>query len=229
MPTEVQARKILVVDDDRRLLAMVRRGLVLEGFDVQVAAGAREALNILRSEPPDMVVLDVMMPEIDGFELCRRIRRAGDCAILMLTARDAVTDRVAGLESGADDYLVKPFAFEELVARIRAVLRRKAQLANEGPLLCYEDLVMDPGRREVRRGGQSLDLTTREFDLLEMFLRSPGHVLTRSRIIAELWEADFPIESNVIDVHVANLREKLERHEARRLIRTHRGVGYSLR
>lgn len=231
MPTESATRRILVVDDDRRLLSMLRRGLTLEGFDVDTAAGSRDALAFLRDRQPDLVVLDVMMPGVDGFELCRRIRRATDTSILMLTARDAVTDRVTGLEAGADDYLVKPFAFEELLARIKAVLRRKtAETADrQAGMLSFEEVSMDLGRREVRRAGREIALTAREFDLLELFLRNPGQVLTREQIFDSVWGADPRAESNVIEQHISNVREKLEEHGGRRLIQTMRGAGYSLR
>jgi two-component system response regulator MprA len=222
-------RQILVVDDDPRVLSMLRRGLTLEGFDVATAEGGRAALDHLHSATPDLVVLDVMMPGVDGFELCRRIRKTGETGILMLTARDAVPDRVTGLEAGADDYLAKPFAFEELVARIRAVLRRKVTEQGDQTLLQFEDVALDLRRREARRGEVALTLTTREFDLLAFFIRNAGHVVTREQIFERVWGGDFSSESNVIEVHVANVREKLEVNGGRRLIQTVRGAGYALR
>ncbi len=226
--TDDRPARVLVVDDDRRTLSMLRRGLLLEGFEVTTASGSREALAALREEPQDLVVLDVMMPGVDGFELCRRIRKTDDVGVLMLTARDAVGDRVTGLEAGADDYLVKPFAFEELVARIRAIMRRRSTETGGAQQLAFADIRMDPGRRQVWRAGEPLAFTAREFDILALFLRNAGQVLTREQIFERVWGQELPVESNAIEVHVANVREKLE-HHGRRLIQTVRGVGYALR
>ena len=220
--------RILVVDDDPRVLSLMHRGLSFEGYAVDVAADGKEALAIARDRPPDLVVLDVMMPELDGLEVCRRLRSADRAvAILMLTGRANVPDRVAGLEAGADDYLTKPFAFEELVARIRALLRRV--LPTEDDRLRFADLVVTPSTRDVERAGAALELTTREYELLEFFLRHPRQVLSRDLIFSRVWGSDFLGESNVIDVHVMRLRDKLEAAGGARLIHTIRGAGYSLR
>lgn len=226
--TDERSPRVLVVDDDRRTLSMLRRGLLLEGFDVTTAPGSREALAALRDGAQDLVVLDVMMPGVDGFELCRRIRKTDDVGVLMLTARDAVGDRVTGLEAGADDYLVKPFAFEELVARLRAIMRRRNSEAGGAQQLTFADVRMDPGRRQAWRGGVTLTLTAREFDILALFIKNAGQVLSRDQIFERVWGEELPVESNVIEVHVANVREKLEQHGGR-LIQTVRGVGYALR
>ena len=219
---------ILVVDDDSRILSMMRRGLSFAGYTVDLAADGEEALRMARDHTPDMVVLDVMLPGLDGLEVCRRLRAGDrDLPILMLTARDRVPDRVAGLDAGADDYLVKPFAFDELLARMRALLRRARPLEDE--ILHYANLVLDPNTREVTRGGQRIELTAKEYELLEFFLRHPRQVLSRELIFDRVWGSDFLGGSNVIDVHVMRLREKLESFGDPRLIYTVRGAGYSLR
>jgi two-component system response regulator MprA len=217
---------ILVVDDDPRILSVVSRGLHFEGYDVQTAADGAEALRIARENPPNAVVLDVMLPGIDGLEVCRRLRRGTNVPILMLTARDAVPDRIAGLDSGADDYLIKPFDFDELVARIRALLRR-TQAQQEEVLTCA-DLRLHTSAREAYRGGRRIELTTREYELLLLFLRNPRHVLTREQILDRVW-GDLSVDSNAIEVHIGRLRDKLEAHGEERLIQTVRGAGYALR
>jgi two-component system response regulator MprA len=220
--------RILAVDDDPKILSLMRRGLAFAGYAVDLAPDGETALTVARDRPPDLVVLDVMLPGMDGLEVCRRLR-AGEpnLPILMLTAKDRVPDRVAGLDAGADDYLVKPFAFDELLARIRALLRRARPL--EGDQLSFADLTLDPRTREVFRGDRSIDLTTREYDLLEFFLRHPRQVLSRDQLFQGVWGSDFLGGSNVIDVSVMRLREKLEAGGEPRLIQAIRGVGYSLR
>ena len=220
---------VLVVDDDRRLLAALRRGLSLRGFDVALARDSGEALVYLRGRQPDIIVLDIMLPGMDGLNLCQLVHETVTVPILMLTARDSVPDRVAGLEAGADDYLVKPFAFDELVARIQALLRRGRPSAPPTERLSYGDLALDRKAWSVVRGGERLTLTVTEFRLLEQFMRSPEQVLTREELVAGLWGEDSPVESDVIDVHVSNLRQKIEVGGRTRVIQTIRGVGYILR
>jgi two-component system, OmpR family, response regulator MprA len=222
----VQTR-ILVVDDDPRIAASVRRALVYEGYEVQVAADGRAALDLARDQPPDLVVLDLMLPCIDGMEVCRRLRADGDVPILMLTARDGTADRVQGLDSGADDYLVKPFAYEELLARVRALLRRRAP--REERVLRFAELELDADAHEVRRGGRAIVLTALEFELLKHFLQNPRRVLSRVQLLDAVWGFDFSATSNVVDVYVGYLRAKLEECGEPRLIHTVRGVGYVLR
>ena len=220
--------RVLVVDDDPKIRTVVRRGLAYEGYRVVEAASGEEGLEKAREHLPDLVVLDVMMPGLDGLEVTRRLRSAGDdVAILMLTARDEIKDRVEGLETGADDYLVKPFSFEELLARVHALLRRKA--APSGEVLRYEDLELDVDAREARRGGRIIELTTTEFNLLLLFLRHPRKVLTRDVIMEHVWAYDFDGESNVLEVYVRYLRSKLEANGEARLIHTVRGAGYVLK
>jgi len=221
--------KILVVDDERAVRESLRRALELEGYEIELAEDGREALERLAAESqPDVLVLDVLMPGVDGLEVCRRLRRAGSrLPVLMLTARDAVENRVAGLDAGADDYLTKPFALEELLARIRALLRRSGDGAGE--VLRFADLELHPGTREVRRGGELIELTRTEFSLLELFLRNPRQVLTRSIIFERVWGYDFGYGSNSLDVYVGYLRRKTEAGGRPRLIHTVRGVGYALR
>jgi two-component system response regulator MprA len=219
--------RILVVDDDPRLAASVRRALVYDGHEVEVAADGPAALAAARDRPPDAVVLDVMLPGLDGIEVCRRLRAAGDVPILMLTARDAIGDRVLGLDSGADDYLVKPFAHDELLARIRALLRRRAPARHE--TLRFADLVMDVDSREVRRGDRTIELSALQFSLLEHFLRNPRIVLDRDRLLEVVWGMDADTASNVVDVYVGYLRRRLEGPDEPRLIQTVRGFGYVLR
>jgi two-component system response regulator MprA len=223
--------RILVVDDERAVRESLRRALELEGYDVELAGDGQEALDRFESEPGpalDALLLDVLMPGVDGLEACRRIRRAGSrVPILMLTARAEVENRVEGLDAGADDYVTKPFALEELLARLRALLRRTAE--GSGEALRFDDLELDPKTREVRRGGEPIELTRTEFSLLELFLLNPRQVLTRSLIFERVWGYDFGATSNSLDVYVGYLRRKTEAGGRPRLIQTVRGVGYALR
>ena len=219
--------QILVADDDVMISTSVRRALVYEGYAVVVAADGAEALEAARDHRPDLVILDVMMPKLDGIEVCRRLRADGDVPVLMLTARDTVADRVLGLDSGADDYLVKPFAYEELLARVRSLLRRREPGARE-TLRC-EDLVADVEAFEVRRGDRQIELTALEFRLLAYFLRNQRIVLSRSRILEAVWGLDVETTSNIVDVYVRYLRSKMEGAGETRLIHTVRGAGYVLR
>jgi two-component system response regulator MprA len=246
--------RVLVVEDDPKVLSALRRGLALEGYEVEAAEDGPGALKLAAERPPDVAILDVMLPGMSGLEVCDRLRRgaypgSGGAAgaagppgqngqgsqgapsafpILLLTARDTVQDRVAGLDRGADDYLVKPFAFDELLARLRALLRR-ARPAGGDEYLRYGELEVSPSTREAWRAGEPLSLTAREFDLLEFFLRYPRRVLTRARILEQVWGYDYLGGSNVIDVYVRVLREKMEAGGKPRLIQTVRGVGYALR
>jgi two-component system, OmpR family, response regulator MprA len=221
--------RILVVDDERAVRESLRRALDLEGYDVELAEGGQEALDLLgKGNQPDALVLDVLMPGVDGLAVCKRLRRAGNqIPILMLTARAEVENRVAGLDAGADDYVTKPFALEELLARLRALLRR----AGPGPseALRFADLELDPGTREVRRDGERIELTRTEFSLLELFMLNPRQVLTRSIIFERVWGYDFGFASNSLDVYIGYLRRKTEAGGKPRLIQTVRGVGYALR
>jgi len=221
--------RILVVDDEPAVRDAVRRALVLSGYTVDVADGGGAAVAALAAEAPDAVVLDVAMPGVDGLEVCRRLRASGDrTPVLMLTARDTVADRVEGLDAGADDYLVKPFALEELLARLRALLRRTGP-AEPGATLRFADLELDPAARTVTRAGRRVDLTRTEFALLELLLRNPRVVLTRGVIHERIWGYDFGPGSNALGVYVGYLRRKLEAGGESRLIQTVRGVGYVLR
>lgn len=222
------AEHILIIEDDHHIAAMLRRGLIFEGFEAEVAYDGRAGLDAARDRMPDLVVLDLMLPEIDGMEVCRRLRAVGDVPILILTARESVPDRVAGLDAGADDYMVKPFAFEELLARVRALLRRHKS-PDSPEVLRFADLELDTGTRQARRGSRMIDLTAKEYDLLHMFLRHPRQVLTREQIFDDVWQYDFGGESNIIEVYVRYLRNKLEAEGEPRLIHTARGVGYALR
>ncbi len=219
--------RILVVDDDPEISSFIKRGLAYEGYTIDTAADGTEALAKARDHEPDLVILDVMMPGLDGIEVSKRLRAGGDVPILMLTARGTVADRVAGLDSGADDYVVKPFAFDELLARVRALLRRREPKQLE--VLRFSDLSLDTGTREVKRGNDAIELTAQEFSLLELFLRNPRQVLKRSLIYERVWGFDFGGESNVIEVYVRYLRSKLEVNGHSRLIHTVRGVGYVLK
>jgi two-component system response regulator MprA len=226
----VSAARILVVDDERALRDSLRRALALEGYVVELASDGAEALDRISSHEvePDAIVLDVLMPGVDGLEVARRLRAAGNrTPILMLTARDHVEDRVEGLDAGADDYVVKPFALEELFARMRALLRRAAP-EDDGPLR-FSDLELDPATREVSREGDRIELTRTEFALLELFIRNPRQVLTRSLIFERVWGYDFGLSSNSLDVYIGYLRRKTESGGKPRLIQTVRGVGYALR
>ncbi|MCL4313047.1 MAG: response regulator transcription factor [Actinobacteria bacterium] len=220
--------RVLVVDDDPAVRRSLERALKLEGYEVELAEGGRQALNVLMDHSPDAVVLDLMMPEIDGLEVCRRLRAAGDWTpILILTARDAVDDRVSGLDAGADDYLVKPFALAELLARLRALLRRHGE-DNSG-VLRFADLTLDQASHEVSRAGKPLALTRTEFSLLELFLNNPRQVLTREVILDRVWGYDFQTTSNSLEVYIGYLRRKTEEGGLPRLIHTVRGVGYILK
>ncbi len=223
--------RILVVDDDPAVRQALKRALRLEGYDVELASDGDEALETAAGDHPDAIVLDLAMPGLDGIEVCRRLRAAGNrVPVLMLTARDAVDDRVEGLDAGADDYVVKPFAVEELFARLRALLRRTGpDDEGDGAVLRFADLTLDPATFEVRRGDRLLELTRTEFLLVELFLRNPRQVLTRSTIYERVWGYDFGFGSNSLDVYIGYLRRKTEAGGAPRLIQTVRGVGYALR
>ncbi len=221
------SRCVLVVDDDTAVLSGLRRALALEGYEVLVAESGEAALATAASQPPDLVVLDVMLPDLDGLTICRRLRGSAPLPILLLTAKDTVPDRVAGLDSGADDYLVKPFAIDELLARVRALLRR-TQAPTEKTLQ-YADLRLDLDTREAERGGEPLRLTPREFELLALFLRHPRQVLSREQLCQRVWGFAFEGESNFVDVAVKELRKKLSAGDRPRLIQTVRGYGYALR
>jgi two-component system response regulator MprA len=219
--------KILVVDDERAVRESLRRALALEGYDVDLAADGEEALESVRRSEPDALILDVLMPGVDGLEVSRRLRRTGSkVPILMLTARDAIENRVEGLDAGADDYVTKPFALEELLARVRALLRRTT---GGEEVLRFADLELDPSTRQVTRDGQPIELTRTEFALLELFMLNPRQVLTRSVIFERVWGYDFGYASNSLDVYIGYLRRKTEAGGKPRLIQTVRGVGYALR
>jgi two-component system response regulator MprA len=220
-----------VVDDDRAVRESLRRSLAFNGYSVDLAQDGLEALDLIAGDRPDALVLDVMMPRLDGLEVCRQLRSTGDdLPILVLTARDSVSERVAGLDAGADDYLPKPFALEELLARLRALLRRRVLPDDrDSPALTFSDLSLDPITREVTRGDRQISLTRTEFSLLEMLIANPRRVLTRSRILEEVWGFDFPTSGNALEVYVGYLRRKTEAEGEQRLIHTVRGVGYVLR
>jgi two-component system response regulator MprA len=221
---------ILIVDDEPAVRSSLSRALELKGYGIGLAGDGGEALALARGSRYDAVVLDVMMPGIDGIEVCRRLRHSGDdTPILMLTARDAVGDRVAGLDAGADDYLVKPFALEELLARLRALLRRNTENGERPAVLRFSDLELDTGAHEVRRGDRRIELTRTEYLLLEQFMRHPRQVLTRSVIFERVWGYDFGSGSNSLGVYIGYLRRKLEEGGDPRLVHTVRGVGYVLR
>lgn len=228
--------QILLVEDEPSISGFVRRGLMFEGYGVSVVEDGRTALDVIRDSPPDLLVLDLMLPGIDGIELTRRLRaveeeEGGRLPILMLTARDSVSDRVTGLDAGADDYLVKPFDFDELLARVRALLRRTQAADSDArhEELAIADLTVDVAGRTVRRGERDIELTPREFDLLALFMRNPNTVLTRRTLMQRVWGEDFFGESNVLEVVIGNLRRSLEDEGEDRLIQTVRGVGYVLR
>lgn len=220
--------KIIVIDDDPKITSMIRRGLTFEGYDVIVANNGREGLMMILDQSPDLVILDVMMPGIDGLEVCRRLRKDGNIPILMVTGRDSVADRVEGLETGADDYLIKPFAFEELVARIKALLRRTDNI-NTGDNIHFADLTLALASRSAERNGRSIELSTTEFNLLELFMQNPKRVLPRELIMEKVWGYNFQGESNVLEVYVGYLRHKLELNKEKRLIHTVRGSGYVMK
>jgi len=230
LPTLQKAERtarVLIVDDEPRMLSMMRRVLEADGYSVVMAGDGRAALDILRSEAIDLMILDVMMPDLDGFDVCRTVRRESLLPILMLTARDAGTDKVTGLDCGADDYVVKPFENDELMARVRALLRRMQPRHVE--VLRFQDVELVPSEREARRDGEALELTAREYDLLELFLRHPRQVLAREQILQEVWGFDYLGDSNLVDVRIKYLRDKLELGGRGRLIQTVRGAGYALR
>jgi len=221
---------IAVIDDDEKITALLRRSLAFEGYEVTTAPDGAEGLKLLSQRQADLVILDVMMPRMDGWEVCRRLREAGiSSPILLLTAKDDVTDRVKGLDLGADDYLVKPFALEELMARVRALLRRRSDQTDETGYFRYEDLLLDVDGRETMRGDRRIDLTAKEFDLLHLFMQNPKRVLSRDLIMERIWGYDYSGESNVLEVYVAMLRQKLEDNGEKRLIQTVRGAGYVLK
>lgn len=221
------AARILVIDDDRKITDMLRRGLGYEGYHVDTGHSGVGGLELAREHTPDLVILDIMMAGMDGLEVCRKIRAESKVPILMLTARDAVADRVLGLETGADDYLVKPFAFEELLARIRAILRRGHVASAE--VMEYGDLRLDTFRRKAFRKAREIELTTTEYKILELFLRHPERVFLKDKILEEVWGYDFGGDSNVLEVYIRYLRNKLEEEGEKRLIHTMRGSGYVLR
>jgi two-component system response regulator MprA len=219
--------RVLVIEDEDRIRQFLQRGLAYENYRVDVAPDGPTGLSIARENPPDIVILDWMLPGMDGLEVCRRLRAAGPVPILMLTAKDTVGDRVIGLDAGADDYLVKPFAFDELLARIRALLRRTSPSQPE--VLHFSDLRLDTGTRQAFRGDRAVDLTAKEYELLELFMRHPRQVLTREVIFDRVWGYDFGGERNIIEVYVRYLRQKTEAGGEPRLLHTVRGVGYVLR
>jgi two-component system response regulator MprA len=224
MPTP----KILVVDDDPNITSFLRRALSYSGYSVETRGDGKAGLTTALEAPPDLVILDVMMPGLSGYEVARRLREAGDTPILMLTAKDEVPDRVEGLDSGADDYLVKPFALEELQARIRALLRRREPEVARA-VLRFADLEIDTGTRQVRRGQREIELTVKEYELLTTFLKSPRQVLERDALLERVWGFNYEAETHVLEVYVGYLRQKLEAAGEKRLIHTVRGVGYVLR
>jgi two-component system response regulator MprA len=225
--------RILVVDDDRSVRESLRRSLQFNGYDVDMASDGAEALALVHSVNPDVIIMDVMMPRLGGLDATRALRSAGnDVPILVLTARDAISDRVEGLDAGADDYLAKPFALDELLARLRALLRRVVPASDDPddvPLLTFADLTLDPNTREVKRGDRTISLTRTEFSLLQLFMERPKRVLDRSYILEEVWGFDFPTTANSLEVYVGYVRRKLESEGEKRLLHTVRGIGYVLR
>src|SRR5512142_2532045 len=219
--------RVLVIEDDEAILKMLRRSLVYEGYQVDTAIEGQSGLNLARDQHPDLIVLDWMLPGMDGLEVCRRLRLQGGIPILMLTAKDTIQDRVQGLDAGADDYIVKPFNLDELTARMRALLRRTQTERNQ--VYQFADLTMDTSSRQVSRGKRLVPLTAKEYELLELFLRHPRQVLTREVIFDRVWGYDFGGERNVLEVYIRYLRQKLEAEDEQRLIHTVRGVGYVLR
>ena len=219
--------RILIIEDDEAILKFLRRGLAYEGYQVDTAADGQTGLSLARDNPPDLVVLDLMLPGIDGLEVCRRLRAGGPVPIMILTAKDSVNDRVLGLDMGADDYMVKPFNLDELLARLRALLRRAQPTRPQ--VLRFADLILDTGTRQAYRGERTISLTAKEYDLMELLMRNPRQVLTRDMIFDRVWGYDFGGESNIIEVYIRYLRQKLEAGEENRLLHTVRGVGYVLR
>ena len=220
------ATRVLLVDDDHKIISLLKRGLAYEGFEVYTAADGETGLTAAKKYQPHLVLLDITMPGIDGLEVCRRLHLLDDLAIIMLTARDDVTDKVNALGLGADDYVPKPFSFDELVARMRAVLRRHP---GSQELLTYDDVELNQVTREVHRSGSLIELTTREYDLLLLLMRHPRQVLTRDQLLQHVWGYATDLETNVLEVHMGHLRQKLEAHNDSRLIQTIRGVGYVLK
>ncbi len=219
--------RILIIEDDEAILRVLRRALAYEGYRVDTAPDGESGLNQARDYHPDLVILDWMLPGMDGLEVCQRLRAGGSVPVLMLTAKDTLQDRVQGLDAGADDYMVKPFELDELLARVRALLRRTQP--ERVPLLSFADLTLDTSTRQASRRGRVISLTAKEYDLLELFMRHPRQVLTREMIFDRVWGYDFGGESNVLDVYIRYLRQKLEIDDEQRLIHTVRGVGYVLR
>lgn len=219
--------RILIIEDDEAILTFLRRGLAYDGYQVDTAIDGQTGLLQARDNPPDLVVLDWMLPGLDGLEVCRRLRQGGPMPILMLTARETVNDRVQGLDAGADDYMVKPFNLDELLARIRALLRRTRPARPK--VYEFGDLTLDTGTRQAIRSDRVIDLTAKEYELLELFMRHPRQVLTREMIYADVWDYDFGGESNIIEVYVRYLRQKIEQGDETRVIHTVRGMGYVLR
>lgn len=224
----MSGERILIIEDETRIAQFVERGLIYEGYRVNVAHDGQTGLQIARDNPPDLVILDWMLPGLDGLEICKRLRAAGDVPIVMLTAKDDVKDRVLGLDAGADDYIVKPFSIDELMARVRAQFRR-VHPTSRPEVLRFADLTLDTGTHRAHRGEGAIDLTAKEYELLELFMRNPRQVLTRDVIFDRVWGYDFGGESNIIEVYVRYLRQKTEIDNANRLIHTVRGVGYVLR
>jgi len=220
--------RILLIEDDEGITRFLHRSLVYEGYKVDVAGNGQAGLNAARDNPPDLVVLDLMLPGIDGLEVCRRLRAGGEVPILILTAKEGVSDRVLGLDMGADDYMVKPFDLDELLARVRALLRR-SQPSSSPKVMRFSDLSLDTGTRQAVREDRVISLTAKEYELLELFMRHPRQVLTRDVIFDRVWAYDFGGESNIIEVYVRYLRQKLESEGEDRLLHTVRGVGYVLR
>jgi two-component system response regulator MprA len=220
--------RILVIEDEARIAQFIERGLIYEGYRVTVARDGKIGLAVARDNPPDLVILDWMLPGLDGLEVCKRLRAASDIPILMLTAKDEVKDRIIGLDAGADDYLVKPFSVDELMARIRALFRRTTPTSRPD-ILRFADLTLDTGTHRAARSDRAIDLTAKEYELLELFMRNPRQVLTRDVIFDRVWDYDFGGESNIIEVYVRYLRQKTETENESRLIHTVRGVGYVLR
>jgi two-component system response regulator MprA len=225
--SNTMSTRILVIEDDEAILRFLRRGLAYEGYIVDTATDGQSGLALARDHPPDLVILDWMLPGLDGLEVCRRLRAGGPVPILMLTAKDTIHDRVQGLDAGADDYMVKPFDLDELLARTRALMRRAQP--NRPKVLRFADLSLDTGTRQAARGDRVISLTAKEYELLELFLRHPRQVMTRDMIFDHVWGYDFGGESNIIEVYVRYLRQKLEANSESRLLHTVRGMGYVLR
>ena len=219
--------KILVIEDDEEILKFIRRGLAYEGYQVETATDGQTGLTLARNTPPELVVLDLMLPGIDGLEVCRRLRAGGNTPVIILTAKDTTNDRIMGLDMGADDYMTKPFELDELLARIRALLRRAQPVQPQ--ILHYADVSLDTGTRQAIRNERVISLTAKEYELLELFLRHPRQVLSRDTIFDQVWGYNFGGESNIIEVYIRYLRQKLEADRERRLIHTVRGMGYVLR